>query len=1102
MKLLPILALLPSVLALGQEPIVTTVQKAGLLQLAGQGINGQILLSADDWWGVIRAAEDLASDFGKISGKNLTLGSWVQKAHSKRNAQSGPPPPNGPPGGFGPPAFPGGEPRPGQPSGVPNPPDSEGHEGTQQESGKTTVLYKYRPPTSDVNYTLGPEESFRGPSLLPSAPNKTVIIAGTIGKSSVINQLIATQKIDPGPVLGRWESFISQVITNPLPGIDRALVIAGSDLRGTIYGLYDISEQIGVSPWYWFADVPPRKTSAVYALNTKKVQGPPSIRYRGIFLNDEQPALTNWINMNYAPGLYGPGFNHFFYSRVFELLLRLRANYLWPAEWNSMFYVDDYANQPLADAYGIDMGTSHTEPMQRASIEWGYFGKQYGGNGQWEYDTNNASLSKYFKYGAQRAKPYAKSTLFTMAMRGSGDTAILLTQEQAIQVLIDCVADQRRVLAEVFNRTDGKLEDIPQVWTLYKEVQGYYEGGMDVPDDITLLWSDDNWGNTRRLPIGNETKRAGGSGVYYHFDYVGDPRSYKWINTIQLQKTVQQLQLAYARQADRIWVVNVGDLKPLEIPINHYMDLAYDTPKWGYDSVPKWLKAWANREFGPENADGISSVVDRYGTYAARRKYELLDPSTYSVINYNEAEVILAQWDSLAKDAQAIYDKLDKASQPAFYEMILQPVLGGGVVTKIHIETAKNTQFVAQKRNSANDVATGVIALFKEDHELTQRYHDLLDGKWNHILDQTHLGYSYWQQPMRNTIPPLGFVQNLEISLAGNLGVGVEGSNATVSGDDAYHALSSQTLTLPPIDPYGPKTRWIEIFARGPQACDWKVSPWASYVKVTKTSGTTGGSNGTDVRIYISVDWAKAPAAPNTTTVNINVTSPCGWGSSGEPLIKVPIVNVAAPSDFKGFVESDKYLAFEAEHTSRNTAVSGVSYQTLPGHGRTLSGVTLVPVLAPSQSPASGPVLEYDIYTFTNTSKANATLYISPALNQMGRLRPLKYAIAFDNESPQIVQPVRNTTGVEGAGLPVGWGGAVADAVWGLSSGNSTTTTHNLEKVGKHTLKLWLLEPGLVVQKVVLDLGGVRKSYLGPPESFRQGVQSLDAYKGENFAGV
>jgi hypothetical protein len=244
---------------------------------------------------------------------------------------------------------------------------------------------------------------------------------------------------------------------------------------------------------------------------------------------------------NYAPGKYGPGFNHYFYSHVFELLLRLRANYFWPAEWSSMFDVDDSANQPLADAYGIVMGTSHTEPMMRASNEWPNFGPDYGGNGQWEFDTNNASLIPFFTYGAQRALPYAGNSLFTMAMRGSGDTSINLTPEEAVAVLKNVVAAQREILAEVFNST-ANVTDIPQMWCLYKEVQGYYEDyGLSVPDDVTLLWADDNWGNVRRLPLANETDRAGGAGVYYHMDYVGSPRDYKWINTIQLEKTVEQV---------------------------------------------------------------------------------------------------------------------------------------------------------------------------------------------------------------------------------------------------------------------------------------------------------------------------------------------------------------------------------------------------------------------------------------------------------------------------------------------------------------------------------------------------------------------------------
>jgi hypothetical protein len=381
------------------------------------------------------------------------------------------------------------------------------------------------------------------------------------------------QKFSELPIHGKWESYITHVVDNPLPGVDRALVIAGSDMRGTIYGLYDVSEAMGVSPWWWFADVPIKKAEGVWALEGRKTQRSPSVKYRGFFVNDEQPALTNWIKYalleqrmigylmmnsdNYAPGPYGAGFNHYFYARVFELLLRLKANYFWPAMWSSMFNVDDTANQPLADAYGIVMGSSHTgmnfspmvnsrrltnvlEPMMRATNEWPTFGKQYGGNNQWAYNSNNASIEQFFRYGAQRAKPYAASSLFTMAMRGSGDTAIGLTDEQAIIVVENAVKAQIKILSEVFNGTN--VTEIPQMWCLYKEVQGYYEhNGLTVPDHITLLWADDNWGNLRRLPLANETSRSGGAGVYYHVDYVGDPRDYKWINTIQLEHTVEQV---------------------------------------------------------------------------------------------------------------------------------------------------------------------------------------------------------------------------------------------------------------------------------------------------------------------------------------------------------------------------------------------------------------------------------------------------------------------------------------------------------------------------------------------------------------------------------
>lgn len=371
-----------------------------------------------------------------------------------------------------------------------------------------------------------------------------VIIVGTIGKCKLIDTLISSGKIDVSKIRGKWESFQSQIVENPMPGLASALVIAGSDKRGSIYGIYDVSEQIGVSPWYWFADVATAPQSQIYALNIVKTQGPPSVKYRGIFLNDEQPALTNWVNQKYG------GYNSRFYVQVFELLLRLRANYLWPTMWDSMFNLDDTKNPQLADSYGIVMGTSHTEPLMRSKKEQDRYN-----SGSWDWKSNKNNIIKFLTDGAKRNKPY--ENVWTMGMRGSGDTA---SPTLTAALLADVIKSQQSILSSTIS---SNLSSIPQMWCLYKEVGGYYQDGLKVPDDITLLWSDDNNGNMQRLPTPSEVNRQAGAGVYYHFDYVGDPRNYKWINTISLEKTWEQMHLTYEKGANQIWLVNVGDLKPL-----------------------------------------------------------------------------------------------------------------------------------------------------------------------------------------------------------------------------------------------------------------------------------------------------------------------------------------------------------------------------------------------------------------------------------------------------------------------------------------------------------------------------------------------------------
>lgn len=409
--------------ALGQEQIISFTSNTSTVQLIGGPSSPTIMLDGADWPGVLRVGQDLAADFGRVTGKNLIVALI---------------------------------------------------NGTSSNAS------------------------------MPQSASGPMIIAGTVGKSSLIQSMITAGKLNVSEIKGQWESFQTQVISNPMEGVESAVVIAGSDKRGSIYGMYDISEQIGISPWYWWADVPAVHQTEIYIMNVTKVQGPPSVKYRGFFLNDEQPSLNNWVQSRYPNLAYGdPGFGHSFYSLVFELLLRLRANYLWPAEWNNMFNVDDPANEPLADDYGIVMGTSHTEPLMRATKEQELFL-----NGSWNWVTNQANVSQFLVEGAERAKPY--EGVYTMGMRGLGDTASPTINASVLQTIIN---SQQRILSNVFNTSD--LSSIPQMWCLYKEVGGYYAQGLQVPDQITLLWADDNFVRTVSFrpdnlltPLGKQSKTS------------------------------------------------------------------------------------------------------------------------------------------------------------------------------------------------------------------------------------------------------------------------------------------------------------------------------------------------------------------------------------------------------------------------------------------------------------------------------------------------------------------------------------------------------------------------------------------------------------------
>lgn len=909
----------------------------------------------------------------------------------------------------------------------------------------------------------------------------TTIIVGTVGKSQIIDKIIDNGKLNATFLKDKWESYQIQVIKDPVDSVSNALVIAGSDKRGTIYGIYELSQNIGVSPWYYFADVASKHHETIIALPVDIKQKEPSVKYRGIFINDEAPSLTNHVNEFYKRGPYSSSFTSGFYVNVFELLLRLKANVLWPASWNSMFNWDDPENQKLADYYGIVMSTSHTEPMMRASNEWAHFGK-----GPYDYRENKEKLLEFWNDGVKKAGSY--ENVWEMGMRGIGDSAM---KDGTPELMEKIVKDQQKLLKNNLNTSD-----IPQIWSLYKEVMQIYNQGMNVPDDITILWADDNFGNLRRLPIANETGRAGGAGIYYHFEYVGRPRSYKWSNTIQLQQSWEQLHMSYHRNARNFWVVNVGDIKPLEFPMNYFLDLAYDFDKWGeVNKVFDWEVEWASKTFGEDMGFEIAEIMDDYGKYAARKKFEAIDPDTYSVSNYGEADSVVREWHNLMNRTLAVYEKLPDDNKDSFFELILHQVIGGVIVYDIQIAAGKNNVYADQRRTVVNTLVDYARSRFKDDHELKKRYHGVKDGKWNHLMDQTHFGYSQWEQPMRDNLPPMIYTQIEDESLGGPMGATLQNTNGSIPGDNQWNAgdCCNNTLIFEEMNPYSPdQYRYIDVYSRGYEDFDFEVIPLQDYVKAEPSKGNikafadeVNSTHTGAVRVNLTVDWDKVPEG--NSQVDINITTSKGYGNAAQiptpmwefiyPQAVMLLNNTKLPQSFKqGFIETEKHVTFEAEHATRNTTGNkNESYTVIERYGKTLSGVTLFPVLAETQNPPSSPRLEYDFYVFSENVTANANVVVSPTLNHYPS-RPLKYAISIDDEDIQTVQLSHDPEDAED--MPDGWEEAVTDNAWKHKTNHTST-----REPGKHTLKLWAVEPGVVFQKVILDLGGVKDSYLGPPES-------------------
>jgi hypothetical protein len=902
---------------------------------------------------------------------------------------------------------------------------------------------------------------------------RNVIIIGTIGKSEIIDRLVAARKIDISGIQGKWESYFTQVVRKPLPGVDSALVVCGSDKRGSIYGIYDLSEESGQSPWYYWADVPAKKHAGLYVKAGKFTVGEPSVKYRGIFFNDEAPSLTGYIHTKYgdvptngdpAKGPLIPAgvadYGHEFYSHVFELLLRCKGNYLWPAMWNNAFNEDDATNAATADMYGIVMGTSHQEPMMRAQKEWDRLPRSMTG-GSWNYATHPDVLDKFWRDGLARNKNFEQ--IITMGLRGENDTEMVKGQDQAIALLNKIIPAQRKIIAETVN---PDLAKVPQMWALYKEVQNYYEtGGLHPPDEVTLLWAEDNNGNIRRLPTEEERKRSGGAGIYYHFDYHGGPTDYRWVNTSPIPRIWDQMSLAKQYGADRIWVVNVGKLKNLEFAIDYWLNLGWNFDRWTNDSMREYTRLWATREFGSEHADEIADIMTLYTKYNGRRKPERLSTSTYSAVNYNEAETVAADYNALAARAEALSKLMPKDEQDAFYELVLFPVRACANLNEMYVAGARNELYAKQGRASANDFADLARRDFARDAELMKHFNTgFAGGKWNHFQDDVHIGYTSWAEPRT---PSMSQIHLTEVSAAGppTLGVAVENSAAAWPGGGG-------DPMLPKFNSIAQQRRFIDVYNRGTGAVEFNVTPSDPWIIASSLHGTVVK----DERVWISIDWSKVPKGEASGSVRI---------SQGDTTVSVKVEAVTASdasrATLTGFVEDDGYVSIEPEHYTAKVNGGDLKWIRVQDYGRTLSGMRGEgPVGFGPLDPAKGsPHLEYKTYFFTS-GEATVDSILAPNLAFIPG-RALHFAVSIDDEKPVMVTGVPTTVAASGTS----WNGSE----WAknvMDEARTVSAKVEIPSAGYHTLKVWMVDPGITLQKILIDLGGLKPSYLGPPESYNK----------------
>lgn len=903
-----------------------------------------------------------------------------------------------------------------------------------------------------------------------------IVIFATLGKSPILEALEASGRWSSAQIQGKREVYQMQVVSG-LFSVKEALVIAGSDKRGTIYGMFHLSELCGVSPLiYWGDVVPQKKDTVILPIGDRIVSKEPSVRYRGFFINDEWPAFGNWCMETFG------GVNAKAYEEIFILLLRLKGNYLWPAMWDSIFSEEGpgLASAELADMYGVVMGTSHHEPLCRAGAEWQRIYQQYGTDNTWSFVSNREAITEFWKDGILRNKPF--ENVITIGMRGESDSMLLPADAglaDNVQVIKDAIMTQHALLREYM---DKDLKDIPRMLAIYKEVEDYYYGdatceglkGWEELDDVILLLCEDNFGNTRGLPNEIDRNHPGGYGMYYHFDYHGGPISYEWQNTARLTKTWEQMTQAYEYGVRELWIVNVGDLKGAEYPLCYFMDLAYDYETYSQkNKTEEYAKTWIEQQFGSRldknDKQDLLALLDGYTKWNAARHPEAMAPDIYHPCHFREGERVWNEVHGLMETAERLKEHMPAECMDAYGSMIYYPAMASLNLILMHIEAGCNAFYAGQGSMAANAYAASVKRRAAKDRQYVQEYHALAGGKWNHMMDSAHTGFRSWDAhnwtyPAVQEVIPLPMAKII----------------VSFRGGETYHLGAHwQDSSYPCNDDFtrpDTKNAVIELGSRGDVDFSYRIQCDKPWVCFDRMEGSVESLAKGKESIVVTCDRSKLKGREHA-LVEIFVTFANGEKTVGK--LALLAEEMAENAYAAGtYIEKQGYIAMNADGFTEQKDVGDAGFAVIAHLGRMGSAVKAFPV---TKSWIDVPDAPYLRYTFAAENMADymVRFYLLPR-NPVEKGKRMRLAFSINGENRKILDIVSDSFRADCACGE--WNRGVLDNIRVIE------TTVPVQK-GENQLYFYAADPGIVLERIVLYPANTRlpESYLGPVESWRIG---------------